>query len=74
VRTGTVIAATAIRAAPDGFEPGYVIALVDVGGCRELRRLDDVTEPPLAGSIVRLGRGDRQVSSGSVVSGADAAH
>jgi hypothetical protein len=61
--TGTVIAATLIRTAPTGFEPGYAVALVDVAGHRELHRLDDVTEPPPVGSIVPLGRRDAVSSS-----------
>jgi uncharacterized OB-fold protein len=66
--SGTITAATVIRTAPAGFEPGYVVALVDVGGRRALHRLDDVTEAPRPGSIVQLGRSDQPLSSPAVVS------
>jgi len=67
--TGTVIAATVIRTAPAGWDPGYVVALVDVAGRRELHRLDDVSEPPSTGSIVQLGRCAAPLSSDVAVSG-----
>jgi len=48
-----VIAATAIHAAPEGFEPGYVLALVDVAGARRLVRLEMGPDgPPRPGSSV----------------------
>lgn len=51
--TAVVIAATTIHAAPDGFEPGYVLALVDVAGTRRLVRLDAGPDgPPQPGAAV----------------------
>jgi hypothetical protein len=67
VTTATVIAATVIRAAPEGFEPGAVIALVEVDGVRELHRLDLEREAPPPGTVVLVGRSDQDFSSARAV-------
>ncbi|HVD86494.1 MAG TPA: hypothetical protein VNB59_03720 [Solirubrobacterales bacterium] len=52
--SAVVIAATAIRAAPEGFEPGYVLVLLEAeDGARRLARLD-VEEPPAPGTTVAI--------------------
>jgi hypothetical protein len=69
MRSGIVVAATVIRAAPAGFEAGYVIALVDVAGARELHRLDEhVSEAPAPGTVVSVGRADPRFSSTAALS------
>jgi uncharacterized OB-fold protein len=68
MRTGTVIAATLIRAAPAGFEPGYVVALIDTDGARELHRLDGSHGAPAPGTVVSLGRAQPRFSSAAAVS------
>lgn len=46
-----VVAVTVIRAAPDGFEPDFVLALLESDAGRRLTRLD-LDEPPTPGTEI----------------------
>jgi hypothetical protein len=76
VRTATVIAATVVRAAPTGFGPDGVIALVEVDGVRELHRLPPApmgaAPAPAPGDVIRVGRADPRFSSPAAVAAAPA--